>query len=227
MEAVMSDPSMSVVPIFATPFGVAKLAGADELNPVIAARCTARAAADGAGSARASNPFCYISADDLFDSPDEPFGRLTAAILRGVWSVVAATNDFSHAQLHSFTLQARGWFTIVRRDGCLPATSYPLTSWCAIYCVEAPEPSLERADSGVLRLYESRLGTMFSDATNSVARIPYTPGHYTWRPAPGQMAVFPASITHEIGLIRAPGRLILVTLRVRFVAPGQEGLSRW
>jgi len=223
----MSDPSLSVVPIFATPFAVAKLAEADELNAPVATLLVARASTHGGGAARGSNPLCYVSSDDLLDWPDPALAKLSGAILRSIRSVVGAINDFSDAQFKSLTLQARGWFTIVRRNGCLPATSHALTSWCAVYCVEAPAPSSERADSGVLRLYETRLATMFSDATNSVTRIPYTPGHYTWRPAPGQMALFPASVTHEIGLIRSPGQLLLVSLRVRFVAPGQEGLSRW
>jgi len=215
------------VPIFATPFAALKLPEAEKLNPLVARLLAARAAAASASAARASNPLCYRSADDLLDLTDEPLRKVTAEILRGVRSVAAAVNDFTDAQWQSFAIQACGWFTIVRQDGCLPACSYPLTSWCAIYCVAAPQPSPERRDSGVLRLNESRLGTMFTDATNSVTRIPYTPGHYTWRPVPGQMAVFPASITHEIALIRSPGELMLLTVRVRFVAPGQQGLSRW
>ncbi len=68
---------------------------------------------------------------------------------------------------------------------------------------------------------------MFADATNAVMRMPFTPGHYSWRPVPGHMAVFPASLTHEIALLRSPGQLVLVTVRVRFVAPGQQGMARW
>jgi hypothetical protein len=227
MEPPLSATPSSVVPIFATPFGVLPLPAAEKLNPVVAGLFAARASTDTVGAAQTSKMLCYRSGDDLLDWTDEPLRKVTGEVLRGVRSVVAAVNDFTAVQLQSLAIQARGWFTIVRQDGCLPATSYPLTSWCAIYCVEAPQPSPERRDSGVLRLYESRLGTMFTDATNSVTRIPYTPGHYTWRPVPGQVAVFPASITHEIALIRAPGQLTLLTVRARFVAPGQQGLSRW
>jgi len=222
---VSATPS-PVVPIFATPFGALRLPAAEKLNPIVAGLLAARAAADSA-AAQTANPLCYRSSDDLMDSPDESLRTVSAEILRGVRAVVAAVNDFSDAQLQSFAIQACGWFTIVRQDGCVPACSYPLTSWCAIYCVAAPQPSPERRDSGVLRLYESRLGTMFTDATNSVTRIPYTPGHYTWRPVPGEVAVFPASLTHEIALMRSPGELVLLTVRVRFVAAGQQGLSRW
>jgi hypothetical protein len=84
-----------------------------------------------------------------------------------------------------------------------------------------------RQDSGVLRLYEGRLGTMFADATTSSMHTLYATGHCTWRPVPGSVAVFPAWLRHEIALLRAQGELILLTLRVRFVAPGQEGQANW
>lgn len=221
----MSPPS--VVPIFSTPLGIAPLPQARGLNPVLRALFAARAAADTTAAARGSTPLCYVGRDDLLEWTEEPVRKLTAEVLGGVYSVVAAVNDFASAQLQTFTAQARGWFTILRPDGYLPATMYPLASWCAIYCVTAPEPSSRRRDSGVLRLYESRLGTMFSDVSNSDMRMPFRPGHCTWRPVPGELAVFPASVTHEIALIRSAGELMLVTLRVRFVAPGQEGHRPW
>jgi hypothetical protein len=43
----------------------------------------------------------------------------------------------------------------------------------------------------------------------------------------GEMVIFPASVTHEIALLRAGGELTLVTARIRFTAPGQRGLGRW
>jgi hypothetical protein len=102
-----------------------------------------------------------------------------------------------------------------------------MTAWCAIYCVTAPSLSDDRPDSGVVRLYESRLGTTFQDASNSVMRIPYSASHYAWRPVAGNLIIFPASLTHEVALLRAAGELVLVTARCRFVAPGQQGFSRW
>jgi hypothetical protein len=213
------------VPILATPFGIVPLPDAEAENPELAELFAARMRQD--GSVPRSDPLCYRSRDDLLEWPEGPVRRLTAAIFRGVHSVVNAVNEFTEAQLNSLTLQARGWFTIIAPDGRVAAASHPLTAWCGIYCVAAPEPSATRGDSGVLRLYESRLGTMFADATNATMRVPFTPGHYAWRPVPGQMAVFPASLTHEIALVRSPGQLVLVTVRVRFVAKGQQGLSRW
>jgi hypothetical protein len=219
--------SSSVVPIFGTPFAVLQLPEALRLNSIVAGLLAARAAADKEPRLPPANPLCYRSRDDLLNWNDEPLQRVTKEALGAVWSVITAVNDFTEAQLQSLTMQARAWFTIVSPDGCVPASSYSLTSWCAMYCVEEPQPSLDRRDSGVLRLYESRLGTTFSDATNSTMRVPFATGHYAWRPVAGQLAVFPAWMNHEIALVRSPGRLMLITFRVRFVAQGQEGQSRW
>ncbi len=221
----MNDAPPIVVPILAIPFGVVRLPEAEAQNAALAALFSARMGAGGA--AERGSPLCYQSRDDLLEWPEVPVRRLRVAIFRGINSVVNAVNDFTEAQLNSFAVQARAWFTVVAPNGCVPATNYALTAWCGIYCVTAPVPSPGRADSGVLRLYESRLGTMFADATHAAMRVPFTPGHYTWRPVPGQLAVFPASLTHEIALLRAPGQLVLVTVRVRFVAPGQKGMARW
>jgi hypothetical protein len=216
-----------VVPILATPFGVVPLPEAGALNPTLSSLFAARMAADASPQA---NPLCYRSRDDLLEQPEEPeepVRQLAAAIFRGVYTVVENVNEFTSAQLRSFRLEARGWFTIVKPDGCVPAANYPLTAWCGIYCVAAPAFSPTRADAGALRIYETRLGTMFQDATNSVMRMPYKPSHCSWRPVPGQLAVFPASLTHEIALNRGVGELVLVTVRIRFVAPGQQGMPRW
>jgi hypothetical protein len=213
-----------VLPIFATPFGMVAFPQAEDLNPRLIELFAQRLTRD---RAPRSNPLVHRGHDDFFDWPEQPAQELSAEIFRGVYSVIETLNAFEPGQLRSFNLEARGWFTIVEQNGSLPAANYPLTAWCAMYCVAAPEPSATRQDSGVLRLYESRLGTMFQDATNAVMRVPFTAGHYAWRPVPGQLAVFPASLTHEIALVRSPGKLVLVTARVRFVAPGQGGVGRW
>jgi hypothetical protein len=213
-----------VLPLFATPLGIVTVPRAHDLNPQLVDLFMQRFPK---GRAPDANAPVYRSLDDFFDWPEPAARALATEIFRGVCAVVETLNAFEPEKLSSFNLEARGWFTVVEQNGALPAANYPLTAWCAMYCVAAPEPSATRQDSGVLRLYQSRLGTMFQDATNSVMRVPFTPGHYTWRPVPGQLAIFPASLTHEIALVRSAGKLILVTARVRFVAPGQQGIGRW
>ena len=122
----MSAAPISIVPIFATPLGVVPLAAAEKLNPAVADLFAARAASQPAQSA-GSNPLCHRSADDLLEWPDEPVRTLGTEILRGVSMVMAAVNSFTPEQLQSLTLQARAWFTIVHPDGCVPASTHPMT----------------------------------------------------------------------------------------------------
>jgi hypothetical protein len=219
----------SVMPIFASPFGVVPLPEAETRNPALCELLRARAAADARGGAPGSTPLCYLSADDLLEwgRASPALGRTCTDILGGVLAVVEAVNTFAPGQLQSFTAQARGSFAIVRPNGSVPAVHQPQSAWCAIYCAAAPPPSEVRQDSGLLRLYEGRLGTMFADATTSSMHTLYATGHCTWRPVPGSVAVFPAWLRHEVALLRAPGELILLRLRVRFVAPGQDGQVNW
>lgn len=213
----------TVVPILAMPLCIASIVNAQQLNPSLCDLFAQRMAAD----SRPQNPLVFRSTDDLMDWQEAPVRRLEEGVLAAVYSMVGSLNEFSEAQLRSFQLQTRAWFTVVRTNGSVPAASYPLTSWCVIYCVSGPPLIDARADSGVVRLYESRLGTTFQDATNSMLRIPYRRSHCAWRPEAGKMVIFPASLTHEIALMRAAGELILVTARLRFVAPGQQGFTRW
>lgn len=215
--------TLSVLPILATPLGVVEMPGAERLNGALAALLAARAAADGSPQ----NPLSYRSAEDLLEWTAEPVPALVAELFQGVNSFVRAVCEMSEPQWDDLNLEARGFFTITRPDGRIATRNYPLTAWTAVYCVAAPEPSPNRFDSGVLRIHESRLGTMFPDATNSTLRIPFTPGHYTWRPVPGRMVIFPGFLNHEVALIRAAGDLVLVTLRVRFVSNQQTGMGRW
>jgi Putative 2OG-Fe(II) oxygenase len=214
----------TVMPILATPLGLAAIADAEQLNPGLREVFAQRAAVD---RRPMSNPLRFSSTDDLMEWPEPPVRRLSEAIAGAVRSLAASVSEISEAQLRSCKLETRAWFTVVRTNGSISAANYPLTAWCAIYCVAAPPPVNDRPDSGVLRLYESRLGSTFQDATNSSMRIPYTQSHYAWRPVAGNLVIFPASLTHEVALLRADGELVLVTARCRFVAPGQQGFSRW
>jgi hypothetical protein len=220
----MSAALPSVVPILATPLGLAAIPDAERLNPALSALFTRRAAAD---RSPAPNPLRFSSTDDLMDWPEPPARQLTQGIAGAVYSLVNSVCNLTEAQLRSFKFEMRSWFTIVRTNGSVPAANYPLSAWCAVYCVAAAAPVEDRSDSGVVRLYESRLGSTFQDATNSTLRIPYSQSHYWWRPVAGNLLIFPASITHEVALLRAAGELVLVTARCRFIAPGQQGFSRW
>ena len=220
----MSAVLPTVMPILATPLGLAAMADAQQLNLALRELFARRAAAD---RRPAPNPLRFSSTDDLMDWPDAPVRQVSDGIAGAVYSLVNSVSNLTEAQLRSCKFEMRAWFTIVRTNGSVPAANYPLSAWCVIYCVAAPPPVEDRPDSGVVRLYESRFGSTFQDATNSALRIPYSQSHYSWRPVAGNLVIFPASLTHEVALLRAAGELVLITARCRFTAPGQQGFSRW
>jgi hypothetical protein len=220
-------PATSLMPIFATPFAEIALPVESALNDALAALLAGRATEERREPARQRDPLCYVSREDLFDWPDEAVAALRSELLAGLCPAVLASTLHTEAAFDQLGLQARARFAIIHADGCLPAESLVLASWCAIYCVAAPPAAPGRADSGVLRLYESRLGGMFADATTWSLRPPFAGGHHLWQPKPGSMAVFPAHLAHEIALNRSGGDLVLVRVRIRFANPGQQEAPPW
>jgi hypothetical protein len=216
--------SSTVVPILATPLGRASLSDAPRLNAELAPWL--RAMRDG-DSAPRSSPLLYRTADDLFDRPEPFVKKLAVDMMQGVYSVISSISELPEDDLKSLRPEGRGWFTVIDQYGAMPSVNHPLTAWCAVYCIMSPPPSVARQDSGALRFYQSGFGTMLQDATNSPLRMPFHTGHYSWHPTAGEMVIFPASVCHEVALLHTAGSLMLATLRLRFVAPGQTGLARW
>jgi hypothetical protein len=222
----MITSTTTLVPIFATPFAVISLAETGDLNPALASLFCLRAAESDRDPAVPRDPLCFRSREDLLEWQDEPVARLRRELLAGLCSGVMEANLYTDSEFDALRIQVRARFIIVRPNGCIPAASVPLASWCAIYCVAAPPLAAARADSACLRLYV-RQGTMFIDAANWRMRPPFATGHHVWQPAPGQMAVFPASSLHEVALNRTDADLVLVTARARFAHAGQEDMPPW
>jgi hypothetical protein len=220
-------PAATLMPIFATPFAEVALRVANTLNESLAALLTERATEERREPAARRDPLCYMSREDLFDWQDEPVAALRGELLAAVCPAVLASTLHTEAEFDQLGVQARARFAIIRPNGCLPAQTLALASWCAIYCVAAPPAPAGRADSGVLRLYEGRLGGMFADATTWRMRPPFAGGHHLWRPQPGGLAAFPAHLAHEIALNRGDRDLVLVIARIRFANPGQQGAPAW
>ena len=223
----MTDPAPQVVPIFATPFAVVTVPEAQALNPALAGLFAERATPAHQAAGELPGPHSFRSRDDLLEWPEAPVRRAVGAIVSAIRAVVASISDLSAEQFAALHLQSRAWFTILRPDGSLPATNHPNSSWLGIYCVTAPPPSDTRFDSGMLRLYECRPGTSFVDATQSGLRLPYRAGHCNWRLLPGQMAVFPSALTHEIAVLRARSELVIVTARTRFMTSQPAWMPPW
>ena len=212
--------------VFATPFAVVPCEAPAALHAALTSLFLSRATEEYRDTALPPDAHCFRSREDLFDWPSEPVAHLRQVMLRGVCATVMAATRYTEAEFNGLRLHVRGRFAVVRPDGCIPASTAPMASWYALYCIAAPPPPPARADSGVLRLYAIR-PNMFTDASNYELRAPYAGSHQVWRPVPGQMAVFPASILHEVALNRTDGNLLLALARVRFAHGGQTALPPW
>jgi len=210
-----------VVPILATPFGVVPLPDVEAHNPR-SMNCSRR---ECARARRLCNPVRSATAAPMIYSSG-PSSRwrswLRQCARRG--HVVRAVNDFSEDQLRSLRPEARGWFTVVQPDGGVPAANYPLTAWCGIYCVAAPEPSSTRHDAACcesmnrtsapcLRMppprrcgFHSGRGTTAGVRARQMAvsppRSPRNRAHSSREPCAGDGAR-------------------------GFIGPGQQGVARW
>jgi hypothetical protein len=219
--------TVNLQPIFATPFAAVTVPQAAELNAALVPFLRERATPERAEPDFRPDPLCFRSREDFFEWPDAPAMALQQALLAGVCAAVMDACAYPPAEFGKLGVQARARFALVRPDGAIPAATAPLCSWQACYCVAAPPPVPARRDSGALRLYAVRSGINFIDAANWRLRPMFTGDHHIWRPIAGQMAVFPGSMLHEIALNRSDADLVLVMLRVRFMAPGASALPPW
>ncbi|MGH8200268.1 MAG: hypothetical protein ACREVO_07870 [Steroidobacteraceae bacterium] len=217
----------TIVPIHATPMGVVPLPEAAKWNGAVGGIVTRRAAAEVSQGDPRCGPLVRVGTEDAMTWNEEPMRAMMAEILRGIAWMARNVNRFAPGEFESLALQARAAYLIVNRDGGLGARNHPMSAWTGIYCIEAPEPAPERTDSGRLRVYESRMYTMFADATTDTMVLPFRPGHHGYHLDPGTLVIFPGGAMYEIAPVRGAGRLLALTVRARFVAPGQTEVSRW
>lgn len=225
MKELMSS-EIAVIPLFATPFAAVPLGITPETNAELARLLAARATEAYIDPSARRDPLCFRSREDFLDWDEAPVRELRDRMISGICGAVLASSLSTEAEFDALRVQARARFVLVRPNGCVPVATIPMTSWAAVYCVAAPPVAPARRDSGALRVYALR-HTMFMDAANWNLRPPFAGGHYLWQPEPGHMAVFPASILHEIALNRSSSDLVLVMARVRFAHPSQTGTPPW
>ena len=221
--------NLNIVPIFAAPFAAVAIDEATPLNPALESLFMSRATDAYRDPAIRPDSLCFRSREDVFEWQEEAVAQLRQRMLAGICQVVMAANLYSEAEMRELGLQARARFAIVRPDGCIPAATEPMASWFALYCVTAPATAPSETNSGTLRLFALRHAQMFIDAANYRLRAPFDTSHQVWHPVPGHMAVFPATLLHEVVLNRTDANLVLVGARVRFARHDEVGREapRW
>jgi len=186
------------VPLFATPFTAVNTGADHGFNARVATFCTQ-----------------VQGRHDLLDSSDATAVELKRLILGRATAVVATLVD-RVADFGKLQVEARGWCSIVPRDGHVQAQHFPGASWLAIYCAQAGEPDAGIGGAGVLRLYERRLGSIYRDASTEALKPPFRYGNHAWTPVPGWMALFPAHVPHEVSVVRSATPLVLVFALLRY-----------
>jgi hypothetical protein len=192
---------MEVLPLFATPFAAVNTGADRDFNLRLASLCESQRAVPG---------------QDLLDSADATARELKRLILGQASTAVAGLSSLGAAEFGKLQVQARGWCSIVPRNGHVPSQHFPGASWLAVYCVQAGESDAGIKSAGLLRLYERRLASVYRDASTSELQPPYRYGNHTWSPVPGWMALFPAHVPHEVSVVRSDTALILVFAMIRF-----------
>lgn len=205
---------MDVAPLFATPFAAVNTGAERDFNMRLASLCQSRRSASAGDPSR--DPLHFRSGDDLLDAADATASELKRLIVGQASAVVASLNSMGAAEFGKLNIQARGWCSVVQRNGHVPSQHFPGASWLAVYCVQAGESDAGARTAGVLRLYERRLGTIYRDASTWNLNSPYRYGNHTWTPVPGHMALFPAHVPHEVSVVRADTSLMLVFAVIRF-----------
>jgi hypothetical protein len=204
------------VPLFATPFAAVNTSAHPHFNERLAALCESQRSAL-AVPGDPPDPLHFQGRDDLLDSADATAVELKRLILGCASGVVAGLNSIGAPEFARLLIQARGWCSIVQRNGHVPARHFPGAAWLAVYCAQAGESDAGSRSAGVLRLYERRLGSMYRDASTWELKPPYRYGNHTWTPVPGWLALFPAHLPHEVSVVRSATSLILVFAKIRFM----------
>jgi hypothetical protein len=205
------------VALFATPFAAVDTDADPHFNQRLASLCESQRSAPGLAGDASHDPLHFHGRDDFLDSTDAIAVELKNLILGSASTVVAGLNNIGAAEFAKLRIQARGWCSVVQRNGHVPAQHFPGASWLAVYCAQAGESDAAFKSAGVLRLYERRLGSMFRDASTAELKSPYRYGNHTWSPVPGWMALFPAHLSHEVSVVRSDTSLILVFAKIRFM----------
>jgi len=204
------------VPLFATPFAAVNTGADRAFNSRLASLCESQRTAPGLAGDSSRDPLHFRSREDFLDSADATAGELKRLVLGNASGVVASLSSMEIAEFARLPIQARGWCSILQRDGHVPAQHFAGASWLAVYCVQAGEPDAGSNSAGVLRLYERRLGSIYRDASTGDLQPPYRYGNHTWTPLPGWMALFPAHLPHEVSVVRSGTPLILVFALIRY-----------
>jgi uncharacterized protein (TIGR02466 family) len=195
------NPVLKVHPLFAVPFGEARLAPCERLNRELEALFLQRETDEHRNPTPSHVPQAetFESRFNLFRWPEPCVQELRRFILDTVARMVIETTTLRAEDVAGLKFHNHTWFHISRYAGSFIAHNHPLASWSAVYCVRAGETVADPPDSGVLRFLDTRQGAdAYTDPANMPLHRAYALRPLEIRLEAGQLVVFPSYVFHEV-----------------------------
>jgi uncharacterized protein (TIGR02466 family) len=197
----MVNSPIRVSPMFAVPFGEARLADCERLNRELEALFLARESEEYRNPTPSHTPQeeMFESRFNLFRWPESCVRELRSFMLDGVVQTVIQTCDVKPEELARLTMHNHTWYHVTRYAGSFVAHNHPLASWSAVYCVRAGERSPGQPESGILRFMDTRAGAdSYLDPANRKLHARFALKAFEIRLEEGQLIVFPSYVYHEV-----------------------------
>jgi uncharacterized protein (TIGR02466 family) len=195
------DPTLNIYPLFAVPFGEARLAPCERLNHELEVLFLQRETEEHRNPtpSHTQQAETFESRFNLFRWPEACVQELRRFMLDGVARMVIETTTLQAEDIARLKFHNHAWFHISRYAGSFIAHNHPMASWSAVYCVRAGETVPDQPDSGILRILDARQGAdAFLDPANNLLHRAYALRPLEIRLTAGQMVVFPSYVFHEV-----------------------------
>ena len=215
----MVSPTVTLSPIFAVPFGEARLVPCERLNRELEALFLARE------NDEHRNPMpSHIPQDEVFESrfnlfrwPEPCVQELRSFMLDTVAQTVLRATTLRAEDLARLKFHNHTWFHITRHAGSFVAHNHPMASWSAVYCVRAGETPADQPGSGVLRLFDPRpAANAYRDPANEHLHDIFGMRSIELRLVDGQIVVFPSYLFHDVAPYYGTGTRITVATNCWF-----------
>jgi uncharacterized protein (TIGR02466 family) len=196
------SPPVQIRPLFAVPFGEARLPACERLNRELEALFLSRESEEYRNPTPSHTPQqeMFESRFNLFSWPEPCVQELRGFILSSVIQTVRDASTLEPKAVARLQLHNHTWFHVTRYAGSFVAHNHPLASWSAVYCVRAGERTPAHPRSGVLRFLDTRTGAdAYLDVANRLLRPAFALGAHEVLLEEGQLIVFPSFVFHEVG----------------------------
>jgi uncharacterized protein (TIGR02466 family) len=197
----MVSATITLSPMFAVPFGEARLAPCERLNRELETLFLEREKDEYRNPTPSHIPQqeTFESRFNLFLWPESCVQELRSFMLDAVAHMVLQTTtlrpeDFARLKFHNHT-----WFHVSRYAGSFVAHNHPLASWSAVYCVRTGEAVPDQPNSGVLRFLDTRQGAgAYIDPAIAPMHRAYALKPLEFHLSAGQLVMFPSYVFHEV-----------------------------